>query len=71
MWLTFDCYGTLIDWRTGITENLSPFVDADPARILELHARHEADVEREAFCSYREVLQETMRQAFHYPRYLT
>ena len=28
--LTFDCYGTLIDWETGIWEALQPLVEANP-----------------------------------------
>jgi 2-haloalkanoic acid dehalogenase type II len=45
--LTFDCYGTLIDWETGILAGLKPLVArADPGlapdRILEIFARHEA-----------------------------
>jgi FMN phosphatase YigB (HAD superfamily) len=45
--LTFDCYGTLIDWETGIIENLRPLtsrVDPPLSRddILQAHARHEA-----------------------------
>src|SRR6478672_8342304 len=45
--LTFDCYGTLIDWETGIWHALSPLVDkAGGARVrdaaLEDFARHEA-----------------------------
>lgn len=44
--LTFDCYGTLIDWETGILENLrSLAAEATYAlsddEILEAHARHE------------------------------
>ena len=45
--LTFDCYGTLIDWETGMVEGLAPLV-AKVARpltrneILEAHARHES-----------------------------
>ena len=27
--LTFDCYGTLIDWETGMFEGLKPLIDAD------------------------------------------
>ena len=45
--LTFDCYGTLIDWESGIIVALAPI--ASRARralsrddILEAHARHEA-----------------------------
>jgi putative hydrolase of the HAD superfamily len=45
--LTFDCYGTLIDWESGMVEALSPLTSrmATPlARnaVLEAHARHEA-----------------------------
>jgi 2-haloalkanoic acid dehalogenase type II len=45
--LTFDCYGTLIDWETGITAALKPLTDkVGPAlsrdAILEAHARHES-----------------------------
>ena len=25
--LTFDCYGTLIDWESGMTEGLKPLTD--------------------------------------------
>lgn len=45
--LTFDCYGTLIDWETGMVEALQPLtsrVGRSLARdaILEAHARHES-----------------------------
>lgn len=45
--LTFDCYGTLIDWESGMVEGLKPLtarVDRDLSRddILEAHARHES-----------------------------
>ena len=45
--LTFDCYGTLIDWETGMVEGLKPLtsrVDRNLSRddILEAHARHES-----------------------------
>lgn len=45
--LTFDCYGTLIDWETGMVEGLKPLT-AKVGRaltrdqILEAHARHES-----------------------------
>jgi len=50
--LTFDCYGTLIDWETGILANLAPLVGkAGGGRsndaILETFARHEAAQEAE------------------------
>ncbi len=45
--LSFDCYGTLIDWETGIVENLKPLTDKlkivpQPDQILETHAVCEA-----------------------------
>lgn len=45
--LTFDCYGTLIDWETGMVEALSGLTSrvSRPLtrdQILEAHARHES-----------------------------
>lgn len=45
--LTFDCYGTLIDWESGMIEGLEPLTSrlAKPLtrnEILEAHARHES-----------------------------
>ena len=45
--LTFDCYGTLIDWESGMVEALKPLtsrVGRELSRndILEAHARHES-----------------------------
>jgi 2-haloacid dehalogenase len=50
--LSFDCYGTLVDWETGICEALSPRLEASGItlsrdRILETFARHEAAQEAE------------------------
>ncbi|MEM7801129.1 MAG: HAD family hydrolase, partial [Chloroflexota bacterium] len=45
--LTFDCYGTLIDWESGMIKGLAPLTDRlstelDRDTILEAHGRHEA-----------------------------
>ncbi len=45
--LTFDCYGTLIDWESGMIEGLKPLTRqlATPLSrdaVLEAHARHES-----------------------------
>jgi 2-haloalkanoic acid dehalogenase type II len=45
--LTFDCYGTLIDWETGIHQALAPWLEAQGAgatrdRILDAFAKAEA-----------------------------
>jgi 2-haloacid dehalogenase/putative hydrolase of the HAD superfamily len=65
--VTFDCYGTLIDWRAGIG---GAFVESagrdgvklDPAAVLALYAEIEPVVEAEAYRSYRAVLTETARR---------
>jgi 2-haloacid dehalogenase len=50
--LTFDCYGTLIDWETGIVEALAPWLarrgaTVDPARLLAAFGRAESTQQRE------------------------
>ncbi|MBL8590206.1 MAG: haloacid dehalogenase type II [Methylobacteriaceae bacterium] len=45
--LTFDCYGTLIDWESGMIAALKPLTDRLPAElsrdaVLEAHARVES-----------------------------
>ena len=45
--LTFDCYGTLIDWETGMFNALKPLIGRAAGAIsrdavLEAHARHES-----------------------------
>src|SRR5919106_4132874 len=45
--LTFDCYGTLIDWETGISEALAPWleragVSLERDRVLEAFAQLES-----------------------------
>jgi len=48
--MSFDCYGTLIDWESGIFEGLKPLLceaGANPSRddVLACFARHEAQLE--------------------------
>jgi 2-haloacid dehalogenase len=50
--LSFDCYGTLIDWETGIAAVLGPWgreagLDLDDEQLLAAYGDHEAAVERE------------------------
>jgi 2-haloacid dehalogenase len=59
--LTFDCYGTLIDWESGILSALEPsFKRAGVARsdnvILEAYAALEAEAEAGEYLPYKEVL---------------
>jgi 2-haloacid dehalogenase len=60
-YLTFDCYGTLIDWETGITHALQPILKrhgvsiADEA-LLTRYAAFEAEIEAGPYLPYRDVL---------------
>jgi 2-haloacid dehalogenase len=59
--LTFDCYGTLIDWEAGILAAyrviLDPrWIEAGDDDLLESHARAEAAIEAGDYLRYREVL---------------
>jgi 2-haloacid dehalogenase len=54
--LTFDCYGTLIDWESGLLAALRPVVEADDEALLEAFARHEAALEAGPYLLYKDVL---------------
>ena len=65
--LTFDCYGTLIDWETGILSALHRILSAhgkeiDDAAILKLYGDFEQRSEQGAFRPYREVLESVVLQ---------
>jgi 2-haloacid dehalogenase len=66
--LTFDCYGTLIDWETGLIRALKPLA-AKPRRkpsreeILQAFARHESFQESETPAkNYRDLLATVYRR---------
>jgi 2-haloacid dehalogenase len=59
--LTFDCYGTLIDWEAGILASLRPLLDnATDDQVLEAYAGHEARLEAGEWLPYRTVLAEAL-----------
>lgn len=60
--LTFDCYGTLIDWERGLLAHLAPIlqrndVHANDDFVLSYFAESEAKLEEGPYRSYREVLE--------------
>ena len=64
--LTFDCYGTLIDWETGLTEAFREILEPSgrmPERdgLLETYAGFEAEGERPPYRRYRQVLADAAR----------
>jgi 2-haloacid dehalogenase len=59
--ISFDCYGTLIDWEAGIAAALRPILRAHGVQlsddqVLEAYATCEAEAEHGAYMSYRAVL---------------
>lgn len=65
--LTFDCYGTLIDWENGILGVLKPLLTAhntnlDDEQIIELFAEFEAELENGDYIKYREVLKRVVQK---------
>ena len=64
--VTFDCYGTLIDWGAGIVGHLQPFLLERDAHViddflLEFFAETEPDVQRDGV-AYADVLREVLRR---------
>ena len=63
--LTFDCYGTLIDWETGILTVLRSVLKrhgraAEDEVLLRLYARYEAQAQAGDYRPYRDVLRGVM-----------
>ena len=64
--ISFDCYGTLIDWESGILPVLRHVLanhgqSLPDAAILELYGEFEAEAESGPYQSYRGVLQSVLR----------
>jgi len=65
--ITFDCYGTLIDWESGIksffqSEAARDGIEIDDRQIIEAYSAEEPKVESGPYRPYREVLSETARR---------
>lgn len=67
--LTFDCFGTLIDWEQGLKDALveEGLFDAVKARfdeLLRFREKREAEWEALPYRHYREILAVSLREAF-------
>jgi 2-haloacid dehalogenase len=65
-WLSFDCYGTLIDWETGLLGYLRPLLESkshalSDAEILNLYSELEPLAQSGHYRCYREVLAQVVR----------
>ena len=73
-WLSFDCYGTLIDWESGLLAYLRPLLrQKDHAlsdvEILNLYSEFEPRAQKGPYRSYRQVLAQVVRDFAHELRF--
>lgn len=62
-WATFDCYGTLVDWMSGIRTSLARlWPDADADSLLALYHQLEPAVQAGRGLAYRDVMAETLAE---------
>ena len=65
--LSFDVYGTLIDWETGIVQALRPILeqyglDWSDNQILDAFAANESIAQQSPYSTYRDVLAEVLER---------
>ena len=64
--ITFDCYGTLVDWESGILAALRPWceragLDVPDEDLLVAYGSCESAIQAAAYRPYREVLERVMQ----------
>jgi 2-haloacid dehalogenase len=64
---TFDCYGTLIDWETGVLTAIAPIlshhnIQLSNAQIFDAFSEIENEVEAGEYIKYREVLRKVVKK---------
>lgn len=64
--LSFDCYGTLIDWESGILDALTPLlhlhgITVDREEILKVYPRLERGAQADPFVPYEKILRRVVR----------
>lgn len=65
-WATFDCYGTLIDWMSGIRDTLEDlWPDYDAEMLLGAYHEIEPEVQVGRSIPYRQVLTEALERLAH------
>lgn len=68
--ITFDCYGTLVDWEAGITNFLAEVL-RDKGTVASLsevvRAREDIDFEmvQGPYKPYKEILRSSLKETFH------
>jgi 2-haloacid dehalogenase len=67
--MTFDCYGTLIDWETGIVKLIKPLlkqkgIEITSEEILRLYSELESNAEKGDFVDYKTILRKVTADLF-------
>ncbi len=63
-WVTFDCFGTLVDWQSGFSAILRPLVGDRTQEVMDAYHRFEPMVEAETpHRLYKDVLSATLLRA--------
>jgi 2-haloacid dehalogenase len=63
-WITFDCFGTLVDWQAGFASAVRPLAGERTDEVLHAYYAHEAIVEGlKPHRSYKEVLVTALARA--------
>lgn len=65
-WITFDCYGTLIDWENGISQAFekvarASYMPYDREQVLGLYRKYEAEEEQD-YRKYSDILNRVSRR---------
>ncbi len=64
--ISFDCYGTLIDWKKGVLNALVPLfdeflIDISEEEIFSLFLKFDAKLESLSYIPYKEILKDIMK----------
>jgi len=63
-WVTFDCFGTLVDWNTGFSNLLTPLFGSQTPDVMRAYHHFERELEAERpHRLYREVLSVALLRA--------
>jgi 2-haloacid dehalogenase len=63
-WLTFDCFGTLVDWQAAFASALAPIAGGRVEDVVRSYHAHERVVEQERpHRAYKDVVARTLRLA--------
>ena len=63
-WVSFDCFGTLVDWQAWFTEVLGPLGSETAGDVIRAYHAHERVVERDyPHRSYKDVLATALSRA--------